>query len=53
MTRKDFNLIASTIQNAKVDEAARFELAQEFSFALRHTNERFDAARFVAACLTR
>jgi len=63
MTRKDFNLIAETIRLlpsfdiAPLDnwgshaDAVRFDVVvNRFADALRQTNPRFDASRFVNAC---
>ena len=53
MTRKDYNLIADAIRGA-VDahgQAASVKLAAEnLAHRLRHTNPRFETARFMAAC---
>lgn len=50
MTRKDFELIATTIKALKVSKKARASIAQEFAQALATTNPRFDLDRFVKAC---
>ena len=55
MNRKDYTLIADTIKNLQIDgkaidpHAAR-NIAKQFAFALKHTNARFDADRFVLSC---
>lgn len=51
MTRKDFELIARTIRNAKIDDSARWEVSQSLAHSLKGTNERFDASRFIAAAV--
>ena len=53
MTRKDFQLIADVVANtlATVKPEARQCLALDFAAALAETNTRFDAHRFVKACL--
>jgi hypothetical protein len=63
MTRKDFNLIAETIrllpsfdtyeQDGKLyptDVVNHSAVCRRFAEALRTTNPRFDADRFMAAC---
>ena len=54
MTRKDFELIASTIRNMPSHAAslrtARESCARAFADALGATNPRFDKARFLKAC---
>lgn len=54
MTRKHFELIASTIRNAALPtetaDAIRYEMAREFASRLASENPRFDAYRFIAAC---
>lgn len=53
MTKKDFVLIAEVIAastvTANLTETQREDLALNFAGALRRTNERFDAVRFLAA----
>lgn len=49
MTRKDFELIASTIRG--FEPFVRLHIADEFATALASTNPRFDRARFLAACV--
>jgi len=55
MTKKDFQLIADVVKKARntsmitLDEAAI--LGHMFSDALARTNERFDKARFINACI--
>jgi hypothetical protein len=63
MTRKDFNLIAETIrllpsfdtyqqdgQLYPTDVVNHSAVCRRFAEALRTTNPRFDADRFIAAC---
>lgn len=60
MTRKDYNLIAEAIANAKAATAdytdpwqaenGAWEAARYLSLALRRTNPRFETARFMDAC---
>ena len=60
MTRKDYNLIAEAIANAKAATAdytdpwqaenGAWEAARYLSLALRRDNPRFDRARFMEAC---
>lgn len=49
MTRKDFVLIAQVIKYARVSAADRKTIAEDFSRALKGTNERFDSGRFFDA----
>ena len=60
MTRKDYNLIAEAIRDAKaatadyadprMAELGAYEAARYLSYALRDTNPRFERARFMEAC---
>lgn len=53
MTRKDFVLIAATIADLKLrtlDE--RLRVSQDFAQVLARTNDHFNRARFIAACMT-
>lgn len=60
MTRKDYNLIAEAIRNAKaatadyadprIAEHGAYEAAKYLAFALRRDNSRFERARFMEAC---
>ncbi len=49
MTTKDFIIIAETIRS--LPEHMRWEAAQAFAHSLPSTNPRFNAAKFVAACI--
>ena len=55
MTRKDYNLIAATIQRLILDTSVtreqRKEIAAHFARCLRSTNPRFDVQRFIAAAM--
>lgn len=52
MTRKDFVLIARTIQLLPLTPTEKFTVAQHFANELVGTNARFDSARFIsAACM--
>ena len=51
MTRKHFQLIATTIQALDLPEKQKKQVAQAFVAALASTNGQFDAERFVSACL--
>ena len=46
MTRKDFQLIASVLKDAKTDQFQNLLFVE----ALKRTNERFDIDRFLEAC---
>lgn len=48
MTRRDFELITKTIRD--LPPPARPLVAWRFAEALRSTNPRFDAERFLKAC---
>jgi hypothetical protein len=53
MTRKDFQLIADVMSDAKgalMDANAHDALANAFARKLKATNARFDYNRFVDAC---
>lgn len=51
MTKRDFELIASTIKSAELtDEGGRRRLVVAFVNALEKTNPRFDGRRFMQAC---
>ena len=49
MTRKDFELIAKTIREARLSHSDRVNLAWDFANVLSTTNPRFDEYRFVIA----
>tara|TARA_R110000824_G_scaffold41357_3_gene123083 strand:+ start:2218 stop:2388 length:171 start_codon:yes stop_codon:yes gene_type:complete len=54
MTRKDFQLIADTLNAHRTSPANRMvvkELAVSFAQTLASTNPRFNKQRFVEACL--
>lgn len=51
MSRKDFELIARTINNLQIPQDTKAEIAQRFADNLSNTNPRFDYSRFVTACL--
>lgn len=53
MTRKDFQMIADVVATtlATVTPESRQCLALDFAAELSKTNTRFDAGRFVKACL--
>ena len=53
MTKKDFELIASTVKALIVPSETRKTIAWAFAHALAATNPRFDAQRFVIACMTK
>lgn len=50
MSRKDFNLIASTIAECELTYEQRDSLAREFANKLASTNPNFNRSRFIAAC---
>lgn len=50
MTRKDYNLIASTVAGLDMSPHQRGDVARAFCRSLETTNPRFDALRFFAAC---
>ena len=59
MTRQDFCLIAETIRTLPVSQSdgmtfgnpVREFIARRFADNLKRTNPRFDAERFIKACL--
>jgi len=55
MTRKDFQLIADVIKDARdnnvITKDQSRNLASMFCSELHKTNERFDSGRFISACL--
>jgi hypothetical protein len=59
MSRKDFRLIAETIKLLPTHQDGTCEVVNvcvvitRFAEALRQTNSRFDAERFIAACTGR
>ncbi len=60
MTRKDFKLIAATLKDCRADVALASDPTREmavtdlviarFARALKSTNPRFNADRFIEAC---
>lgn len=50
MTRKHFVLIARTVFDSRIDDAAKLVIASELAAALATTNDRFEAGRFIRAC---
>lgn len=50
MSRKDFELIASTIKSASIPEDSRASIARDFAYKLTETNPRFNVSRFLQAC---
>lgn len=53
MTKKDYELIADTIQSVPFDPGAltpKFSVAQAFADALKATNPRFNREKFLKAC---
>ena len=50
MSRKDFEVIAETIQRLNVSPSTRTEIALEFASTLGATNDRFNKDRFLRAC---
>lgn len=53
MSRKDFELIARVIREARIAPDAREEVAIKFADELRATNINFQRGRFLDACLPR
>ena len=51
MSRKDFQLIASTIALLDIDATTRRTIADAFAYRLAGHHHRFDSKRFVAACM--
>ena len=51
MTRKYFILIAAAIRNNVADQQARRAVAEALIPALRASNDRFDAGKFLAAAI--
>lgn len=51
MTRKHFVLIAEAIRNSVADVEARRRLAEALMPALRASNDRFDAGKFLRAAV--
>lgn len=52
MQRRHFEVIASIIKTSEITEKERVKLANMFANKLGRYNSKFDADRFVAACLT-
>jgi hypothetical protein len=58
MTRKDYELIAAAVAEARNDEGSDYStfdeavdaVAERIASALRSTNPRFDVSRFLKAC---
>jgi hypothetical protein len=51
MTRKDFELIASTLKGyGDADKGLIDALARSFADALRTTNKQFNRDKFIRAC---
>ena len=50
MTRKDFELIASVVQDI-TPKAQRVKIAMTFADRLSDENSRFDMGRFLKACM--
>jgi hypothetical protein len=57
MTKEDFKLIANVLRQLHEDGSLCFDdgvdygrIVSRFSFALQTTNEKFDVAKFRAAC---
>lgn len=54
MSRKDFELIASTIHDMDdINETIRQHIAETFAHRLASTNPNFNASRFIDACMGR
>lgn len=53
MSKKDYELIAGVIERARLtftgDQVVR-HIAHDFARVLARSNEKFDTARFLAAC---
>ncbi len=49
MQRRHFELIANTLRCANVNDAAKWQMAREFAYALSNTNPQFNRARFLEA----
>lgn len=52
MTKSDFELIAEVVRFSDLSGDQKKELADQFAAKLSRTNPRFDADRFVTACLS-
>jgi hypothetical protein len=50
MSRRHFELIASTIRALDMPANRREHVARDFADALAATNDRFDRDRFIKAC---
>lgn len=58
MTRKDFEMVANVLRDARVsgaekspaEEALIDDIAAHFAQELSYTNPRFDRSRFLRAC---
>ena len=50
MTKKDYILIAATIEDINQKKAKGVRIAELFADALRNTNPLFDRERFLKAC---
>lgn len=51
MTRKDFELIAETINRLNFTLEHKQFIAEAFADSLRGTNSNFDRMRFIFACI--
>jgi hypothetical protein len=50
MTKKDFELIASTVQELALKPNDKAYVAERFAHRLATENARFDRAKFLRAC---
>lgn len=51
MTKRAYQLIAGVIYNSTITPADKEQLAHAMALQLSGTNDRFDRARFIRACL--
>lgn len=50
MTKKDYELVASVLLNAPLNERTHDNIVEDFVDVLKADNPRFDATKFRIAC---
>lgn len=51
MTKRHFEAIAGAVRSAPIDEESRLVIASELAGVLVQFNDRFEAGRFIRACM--